>query len=443
MFSGEETFTLTLLGGLLIGIPLVNLLNKDYRRIWSPMTMICLVYFYYCFLGGINAVVSEDTLYRLLDHRPYFLQAWQGGLVALVSILVGFNISKNQRKKIREYNVEGVESQLFRLGRITFIIGFTMYFITVGGAIGSKITFWEQAQGGRGLYGGAFRAYFALGVNILTTGVALLFANFMIRKNQIAWLLATGFVTTGFYLTAGFRYRIVILTLTMLATYYLIKKVRPNPVFVGGIGIVFIGLMGVINYARTYSRGLDLERITDKGNEELVLSGLKETYTFQTTGLMMHKVDEEVVEKIGFSPIWESIVSPIPRAIWKNKPTGSYLDRILIIYSGDPDRVTQRGRGAAVLNYGEYYLAFGWFGIIAYGLLLGWGCGKLWSWFLQDSTNPLRIVGYAACNAYLYMVLSRGYLPQVTMLFFFTAFPGVYIHNRVMKKLKPARVPEE
>ena len=186
MFSSVEVITLSVLGIFLLGIPLQNLLKKDYRSIWSPMTFICLVYFYYSFLGGIAAVVNNDIIYRLLDHRPYFLQAWQGALVAIVSILVGFNLQRN-RSVILISNEERnafFESKLFIYGRGLFAIGFMLYFVAVGGAIGSKITFWEASQGSSG-YSGAFRAYFALGVNMLIVSCTLLFASNLKKKVRV------------------------------------------------------------------------------------------------------------------------------------------------------------------------------------------------------------------------------------------------------------------
>ena len=157
------------------------------------------------------------------------------------------------------------------------------------------------------------------------------------------------FVALGFYLTSGFRYRLVILFVTVFSTYFLLKKKKPNVNFGRFNGCcIYWWLWGVINATRSYSRGLDLKSIDGVENDELFMSGLKETYTFQTTGLMMNKVDEGWVEKIGFSPIWESIVSPIPRVLWPDKPTGSYLDRILIIYSGDNQNYSKKGLGAAV-----------------------------------------------------------------------------------------------
>ncbi|HEY4654412.1 MAG TPA: hypothetical protein VIH22_07855, partial [Cyclobacteriaceae bacterium] len=108
---------------------------------------------------------------------------------------------------------------------------------------------------------------------------------------------------------------------------------------------------------------------------------------------------------------------PIPRAIFPQKGSADYLFNFLQQLFGE------YGKGAAMMSFGEHYLAFGWFGIALGGFLIGWYSKKLWRWFLANQRNPFVIVAYVVTVMYLYVVISRGYLPQVTMLFFFTVFP--------------------
>jgi hypothetical protein len=69
------------------------------------------------------------------------------------------------------------------------------------------------------------------------------------------------------------------------------------------------------------------------------------------------------------------------------------------------------------------------------GFLLGFFYKNLWVWFLANSDNPLVISAYAVTVIYLYVILSRGYLPQVTMLFFFSVYPVYYVIRKVKQRI--------
>ena len=48
--------------------------------------------------------------------------------------------------------------------------------------------------------------------------------------------------------------------------------------------------------------------------------------------------------------------------------------------------------GVAYLNYGEYYLMFGWLGISTFSLLLGHLFKRLWSWINIHKEEPLALI---------------------------------------------------
>jgi biotin transporter BioY len=110
--------------------------------------------------------------------------------------------------------------------------------------------------------------------------------------------------------------------------------------------------------------------------------------------------------------------------LWPEKPSGDYIRIINNLYLVN----NYLGIGAAVLNFGEYYLAFGWWGVFIGSFLLGWLARKLWNWYRSDRENPLVIITFVVANSFIYVVISRGYLPQVVMNFFFTVFPCFVIY---------------
>lgn len=66
------------------------------------------------------------------------------------------------------------------------------------------------------------------------------------------------------YLNSGFRFRIVLLVISLTTIYYLTKQSRPNLLLWSVAGLAFILLMGVMEYSRSYEKGLNLQRIEDK-----------------------------------------------------------------------------------------------------------------------------------------------------------------------------------
>jgi hypothetical protein len=222
----------------------------------------------------------------------------------------------------------------------------------------------------------------------------------------------------------------------MVIVYYYAMGRRPNVIFISLAVFAFISLMGIINISRQYNAGLNVSKLDNENTEGYYESGLREAYIFQTSGAIIDIVPERHPHA-GFQPIVSTIVFPIPRAFFPEKNSAEYLfDALDAIYG---KKVSQ---GAAMMSYGEYYLAFGWVGIVLGCGLIGWLYRKLWNWYLANSTNSFVMTAYAVTVSYLYVIISRGYLPQVVNLFFFSVFP-IYVALRMARKyyytnLRPA-----
>lgn len=191
--------------------------------------------------------------------------------------------------------------------------------------------------------------------------------------------------------------------------------------------------MGIIGSTRTYFSGLkNLDRIENKSFGDLFVSGFSEAQTFQSTGLLIENVPISH-DFMGLQAVYETVAMPIPRQLWQGKPSGESLDAMYSIYEyevGSGDVST----GAAILNYGENYLAFGWLGVIISAFILGILLRLVWNWYLNQKQNALAIVYIAVFNSFIYVIISRGYLPQVTINYFFTAFP-IYLIYKYSKKV--------
>jgi hypothetical protein len=212
----------------------------------------------------------------------------------------------------------------------------------------------------------------------------------------------------------------------MAIVFYNFRMKKPNLIFISVAIFVFISLMGIINISRQYGSGLNVSKLEGKGTEGYYKSGLRESLIFQTSGAIIDLVPEKL-PYAGLQPLWSTIIFPIPSAIYKEKNSSEYLFSALDGIYGK-----KYSKGAAMMAYAEYYLAFGWFGIVVGGLITGWFFRKLWNWYVANSTNPIAITAYAVTVTYLYVILSRGYLPQVTNLFFFSVVP-IYVVLRLAR----------
>ena len=92
--------------------------------------------------------------------------------------------------------------------------------------------------------------------------------------------------------------------------------------------------------------------------------------------------------------------------------------------------------GAAIHNYGEYYLMFGWLGIIVGSFIFGYILKKLWIWILIHKEEEIAIPLYLLNISFIHMVLSRGYLAQQLQIYAFSILPIVLIYILFSKKIK-------
>lgn len=408
-----------------------RLYSKNIHAIWSPNTMMFTAILYYAIAGPLISIYNDDFFLRLINHREYYELAWQGLSLFIIVYLFGYNISNYKRSvevdiDPKNINVPFLKKQLFRL----FGLGLFTVFLLKGTGLFSSLTFWETNNDIEQIYsGGSLIGYLFNGMNLLIAAVPMLV--YCWRKHLMPKWLCWGllFVCFAVFSAEGFRWRLVIAGFTGLGMYYMSKgmKVKVLPVIL--LGISFIAYMGILEVSRSYGKGLDLSLSEQNTFSDNLLLGFNESAVFQATGLVMDKTGEKF-DYIGFKPIIESIATPIPRALWPSKPTGSYISNITDAYSIGGRKL---GLGQAVLNYGEYYMAYGFIGIVLYGLGLGLLLGWLEKIALRQMNNPWVVCFYLLNAGYVYVIFSRGYMPQQFMFYFFTVFPAWFLYKRSLK----------
>lgn len=422
-FTPEELTPFVLMVCLVVFISIYNY-ARGYREFWSPLTIIAVVYGYYCCIGPYEAILSGATYDRLLNMRKFYPSAFWGALISLLSYMAGY-FFHGKSLNVRIEPPASAET-VFKFGKIIFIIGFTLFTISTGGNVTKLINPLDAEYVAS--VGGSFANYLSLSLNFIIPGITMMFVYFLITRQKVLWFIIPFILALGIFTTLGFRYRIVLLLASIVIVYFQVKEKRPNPFFIYGGFIVLVSLMGVINLTRTYGTGLKVEKLEGESTEAYYKSGLQEAMIFQTSGAIIDIVPKKHPHA-GLQPIWSTLAFPIPSKIIGEKNSAKYLfDALDAIYG------KKYSKGAAILAYSEYYLALGWFGLVAGCFITGWFLRKLWNWFLANSDNPIVLVTYAVSASFLYVVISRGYLPQITTLFFFTVFPAFFVVRRIRKR---------
>jgi hypothetical protein len=80
----------------------------------------------------------------------------------------------------------------------------------------------------------------------------------------------------------------------------------------------------------------------------------------------------------------------------------------------------------------------GWPGVVTGYLLLGLLYRRIWNGFMVRRADPLVQVVTALALAYLYVLVSRGYLPQVVMLAVFTVLPPLLLLIPIVDDRRPS-----
>lgn len=420
--SGEEF--LYLCGILfLVVLPVFKGIKSDsHYEFWSPLVIVSLIYGYYVVVGPLFALYNGDTDYRTIPHRDCYLPAYIGGFLSLLFINLGFAFSftkKNKKSPQPALNPEFNEAQIFKYSKIIFGVSLACLLVVSGGGFFNKFNFVESST--ESGYEGGFQMYFLMTINTLTLSCILALTLFLNKKKKVFfWIILA--LTAALYINEAFRFRLVLLLLSSLITYHFSVKRKLNIKLIAVVIIPFFTLMGILEVARTYGQGIDLSKVENSDKSSLE-SSMNETKVFLSTGYLI-KNFEKISDYKGMEMVENTLAFPIPRALWPGKPDGSYLLKTITKLYG------KAGIGVAFLNYGEYYISYGWFGIILFSFIFGvylkWG----WATFMSSDKDVFSICFYALFASLNYVIISRGYLPQSFLNYMFFVYPAYYLMKK-------------
>lgn len=417
---------------LCVGVLIRNWFHGP-MSVWSPMSLISLLFLYYCALGPLYFVFMGQTEFLGVDFRYIYWKGWGASLLSFIFVGLGYMSYRGKKGYIGQVCSDDL-LQKFAIILIGLSFFAMLYWTTFYRATASMFNPFssDEARGEITQYTtNQFANYLVNFIN-LSIPAAVLSMLIWLQKRSIYALSALIFVAgfgMAFYLSSGFRFRIVWLTIALMAAYYLWRKKRPNPVLLGGGALLFIAAMGLIGMTRSYWSGLNMERAQGAKFSDYIDRGFNEAGIF----VSLCSVVDVVPDKLGYTywdPIWITITFPLPRALWPNKPhseTMAVLGRSFGANGGEES-------GQAIVFFGEWYIACGWLGLIGSSFLFGYLCKRLWVWFLQRRDDKLVILIYTVTLGFLYFVFSRGYTPMMVMNFVFGLLPFFLFYGWLRRK---------
>ena len=436
----EALWALLLLG--MFGFDLQRITRSRDPLAWFQPNLFLMVFLAYYLIGGpLDRLVQGDWSDRGSDFRYAVPFALAGGAAFYGAVSLGYHQLCGW-KPLRRFSPAFSEHRTKLLGQRLCWIGLGAYFLANGTRVIAQLNpltaRFSTLEAAGGINLGAFANYANNALNLLIPGVLLLFACWVRQRRNPFSMVIWSLVAVGLFTSLGFRYRIVILLVPMAVLWFLARGRRPSFVLLS-LGVLALFLFtGIVGLTRAYGSGLDLTSLQGLTFGELFSSGFQETHVFLISGAVIENTPR-TYEFVGFQPFISTLLIPIPKAFLPDKGTAEYyFNAVRYLF---PVGKEHYATGAAILGYAEYYLMAGWVSLVAMGFLWGGLLRCLWNWFSPRRHEVLAQVAYVSSCGYLYVVVSRGYLPQVVTLFVFGVAPLFvlyYWQARPLQRTDPA-----
>lgn len=371
-------------------------LSKDKSQIWSPITIISLVLIYYIVIPSFQGLTLYGAESATKQSLFYFM-----AVLFLGCILWAYKSSSpNECKKWNSYfTMDNAQ----RIAVVLFLITIVCYVPFRGFRTSIFVDDALKISARTGLV-----SYFIDLISLLVGASCLSFIGLKnIGKGVIKRCVIFGgilYFAFILFIVGGFRYRIVILLLALATTYHLFPKPRKiNYLILVPVGVLaFLGF-AVMDSSRRYGQGIDME-VAESVSLAQASQGAQENMDVCCFSIAVFDEYSRNGGYVGFEPVLTAVLMPIPRAILPSKPKGEYMIEAQNRTIGDALG------GAAVLVFAEAYMSLGVFGVILYGLFIGWACKKVWINYRNSPNSIGAILLLALFNGFCYTWISRGYM---------------------------------
>lgn len=403
------------------------------QDIFSPIVLFSLMMVYYAVAGPLIALEFGDGGTMLDVYvRPVMWKGWLASAVAFAAFVFGYRrrIGLFQPAQFNANKTAVLTVAAFFFAGAAAAMGFWMF------RFGGGLDFLNPAYKEEAAFLSAtgFEAvgavYILQCVNLGFPAATLMLLYALEEKSLLAWVLfsAVTVFCVLFFLKTGFRYRLAWLSVGVAAAYFLWENRRPSLWMVLPLAVLYIGVMGVIGASRNYWGGLSLDKIAGMKPLDFLFGGFAESGTFFTLSQVMDAVPRDLPHTT-WDPLWVALTSIVPRTFWADKPSSATIETIAAAFGTKGAYEA----GMAVPYFGEWYIAFGWFGIIVSSLIFGRLSRLTWDWYMRRRRDKFVLVIYTVGLGFMYLAFSRGLLAQVLMNFCFSLLPLIVIYRFLPK----------
>lgn len=410
-----------------------NLNSKYWIKAFQPQVFISLNILYYCVFGPLVILWSGRSFFRNLETSSYFIWGWIGTLVFYLSNLIGYYfLSYKYPSEFIKRKTINLKS-IFNIGLIFCIVSFLSFLIIRGQTAIDYLNLYGSfdaiiASGfQQGLNFGELNNIFLEGVNILIPGIILMFISLCYSGKNKTLTYGIIYFTISLFISIGFRSRVIMFLIPCYYIYYFSKNRKPPVLLSTFFAFILLSISSFIEFTRVYFAGLDITRL-DFNLKDFFVTAFMESNTFITSSIIFEMIPRDL-PFFGTRPISEAIVKYTHLLGLSEKFNEPYYEQIINMIYGVKD-----SPGAAHLGFAEYYLMGGWIGLIISGLLFGYFLKRFWIWFLRLPEDYLRQAIYFTSIGFLYMVFSRGFLPQILTYYIFLIIPllilSTVFHNK-------------
>ncbi len=431
--SINEIILITAILALNLFVLVKSFNSKFWIKAFQPQVFISLNILYYCVFGPLVLYYSGKTYYRNMDTSPYLIWGWIGTLVFYSSNLIGYYFLSPKYPsdfiKSRSLNLKSI----FNIGFILTVVSFLAFLIIRGrtaldylnlfGSFNAIISSGFQ----QGYNFGELNNIFLEAVNILIPGIILMFISLCYSGKNKTFTYGIIYFTISLFISIGFRSRVIMLLIPCYFLYYFSKKRKPPILTSAFYASILLVASSFVEFTRAYYAGLDFSKI-DFTLNELFVTAFMESNPFITSSLIFETIPKDL-PFIGVRPLQEAIFKFTHYFGIGTKFDDPYYNEIINNIYGLID-----AGGAAHLGFAEYYLMGGWIGLIISGIFFGYLLKRLWLWFLGLPDDYLRQAIYFTSIGFLYMVFSRGYLPQILTFYIYLIGPLLLLNTLYQNK---------
>lgn len=399
------------------------LASKEDWRLFSPFGVLMLCFLFYCSVGPWVSTRFTDMAFLTVDFYDHIGLSAGASLLSFLCVCLGYRLVRKRGQVV--FTVPSWDGTFGHAMAVyfgfffLFVLSYEGNFAQIYNIFGGLSE--QQLGGGLSLFG--FQQYFYLMISSCVAPVVLMWAKSSSSLPRKATVLGLLLNLLMIFMATGFRLRIVFCLLALVCLYFL--RLRSSPRWFSGYKVFIMqrmalfGLLGGIfivsmSTARKYGQGLDLEALKQASPMEMMASTFNDSVIYFCGGQVIHHVGS-VSGTTKLETFKAAALRMIPQQIIGEKPLPKTIEIINEAMGGD---VAASGAGFAVPCYVEYYISFGWFGVIVGSLLLGVAAAKVANLAIAKPT-AFNLLFYALMTGFAFIYFHRGYFPQQLDYFMF------------------------